>query len=273
MQKALLTLSLLTGGLLGSAEAGATVRSFGYTQESPVLAAGKTELRPWTTYRVGRARYFSALDGRLELDHGFGRGLELALFWNFTSETRDVVTDSLTQRLERVSSSELGSASLGLKYQLTDPAADLLGSAFYFEATLGPRQSELEARLIVDRSLGRWLLAANAVAELQLEPRRGPDGSELETAVRLQPSLAAAYTLAHRTSLGLELRAPLTVTSDAGGSSLFGGPVLRWADERAWAALAVQPQLAAFSGASPGSRLDLTTSQRLEVRLLAGFLL
>jgi len=273
MQKAWLTLSLVTSTVFCSSIAGATLRSFVYTHESPVLAAGESELQPWTTYRAGQGRYYSALDGRLGLAHGFAKGLELALYWNLQSETKDVVASSLTQKLERVSRSEFASASLALKYQLSDPTADLLGSALYFDATLGPRQSELEARLIVDRALGSWRLAANAASELKLEPTRDAEGSELETSLVLEPSVAAAYLLPHGASVGLELRAPLGVSGDNKTRTLFGGPVLRWADERLWAALGVEPQLLAFSGKSAGSRLDLTEHQRLELRLLAGFLL
>ena len=273
MRKALLTLSFAVSSVFCSSVASATIRSFVYTQESHVLSPGESELEPWTTFRAGQSRYYSALDGRLELEHGFAKGLQLALYWNFTSETKDVVSDDISQKLTRVSQSELSSASLELKYQLSDPTADLLGSALYLEATLGPRESELEARLIVDRTLGHWLLAANAISELELEPTRDSEGSELETALVLQPSLAAAYLLPHGTSVGLELRAPLGVTGDAKSSTLFGGPVLRWADESLWAALGVQPQLLAFSGKTAGSRLDLNGRQRLEVRLLAGFML
>ena len=247
-------------------------RSFVYTQESRVLAPGESELEPWTTFRVGRSRYYSALDGRLELEHGLMPGLQLALYWNFTTQTRDVV-QPLSDELSRVTDSEFASVSAELKYQFSDATADLLGSALYLETTLGPRESELEGKLIVDRSIGKWLLAANLIAELQLEPVRTSDGSELEKSLVLQPTLAAAYALPHGTSVGVELRAPLGVAGEAESATLFGGPVVRWAERGFWAALGVQPQLAAFSGKSPGSRLDLSDHERLEVRLLAGFML
>ena len=273
MLKALLALALASSAALCSSAAGATVRSFVYTQESLVLGPSASELAAWSTFRAGQSRYYSALDGRLELAHGLAPGLELGLFWNIGSETRDVVTDSLTQKLERRSSSDFAGASAELKYRLSDRAADVLGSALRLAATLGPRQSALGARLIVDRSLGKWLLAANVTGELKLDPRRGDDGSELATAVALEPSLAAAYQLPRGASLGLELRAPLRVSGDAQSNTLFGGPVVRWSDQRMWAAFGVEPQLLAFSGKSAGSRLDLDQHQRLEVRLLAGFLL
>jgi len=271
MRCAPLALLLALSAALVDSHAAAATRSFVYTYESPVLDAGRSELVPWTTFRVGRGRYYSALDGRLGFLHGFARGLQLGLYWDFRSETRDVVDDSLTQTLTRESYSEFASAAAELEYQLTDRRADVLGSALYLQATLGPRQSALEARVIVDRSVGKWLLAANAVAKVKLAPIRGAQGSELETALVLEPAVAAAFLLSDATSVGVELRAPIGVGGSAESATLFGGPVLRWADQGAWAALGVAPQLLAFSGPSTGSRLDLNEHERLEVRLLAGF--
>jgi hypothetical protein len=256
-----------------AAPAAANVRSFAYTQESRVLAPGESELEPWTTFRVGRSRYYSAIDGRLELEHGLLDHLQMALYWNFSTQTQDIVTDPLTGEIERQSESEFSSASLELKYQLSDPTADLVGSALYLETTLGPRESEVEGKLIFDRAVGNWLIAANAIAELEFEPTRNADGSELETELWLEPTLGAAYQFGHGASLGVELRTPIGVAGEAESATLFGGPVLRWADHGYWTALAVQPQLLAFSEKSPNSRLDLSDRERLQVRLLAGFML
>lgn len=261
------SLALLSGS------AAAAERSFVYTQESRVLAPGDSELQPWTTFRVGRQRYYSALDGRLELEHGLAPHLQLSLYWNFETRTQDVLRDELTEELSRVSSSQFASASLDLQYQLTDASADALGSALYLETTLGPSRSELEARLILDRGLGNWLFAGNVAAKYELLPVRGDDGSELETSLVLEPQLAARYALPGGFGLGLELRAPVVVAGDTESATLFGGPALSWADRSFWATIAVEPQLLALSGKSPGSRLDLERQQRLEVRLIAGFLL
>jgi hypothetical protein len=253
--------------------AGGTERAFVSTYESRVLAPGDSELEPWTTFRVGRSRYYSALDGRLELEHGVAPGLQLALYWNFTTQTRDVIADDLTGELTRSTESELSSASLELKYQLSDATADMIGSALYLETTLGPRESEIEGKLILDRSLGKWLLAANLGAEYELESVRGEDGSELETSLVLEPALALGYALPAGFGVGLELRAPLGVAGESHSATLFGGPTLTWADRKYWAALGVEPQLVAFAHQSAGSRLDLDEHERLQIRLIAGFLL
>jgi hypothetical protein len=259
--------------VLWAGSAAASERAFVYTQESRVLSPGDSELEPWTTFRAGRERYFSRLDARLELEHGLAQGLQFALYWNFSTLSQDVVQDAFTGEIERVSESEFAGASFELKYQLSDPSADLLGSALYLESTIGPSETELEGKLIADLYLGKLLLAANLSAEYELEPTRNDEGTELETALSLEPTLAAAYLLPRGFSLGLELRAPLGLTGDAKSSTLFGGPVLGWVDRGYWATLGVQPQLLALSGHSPDSRLDLTHHERIEVRLIAGFML
>jgi hypothetical protein len=270
MRRASSFLLFVSSAALFAGAAGATQRSFVTTHESPVLAAGHSELTPWTTFRVGRSRYYSRLEGQLQLQHGITKGLELSLFWNFQTETEDVVADSLTRQVSRVTRSELAGAAAELKYQITDPRADALGSALQLRATLGPNQSALWARAIVDRSVGRWLFAANAAALLDLLQRRDTTGSELSSVFVLEPGVACAYAVTPGVSIGLELRAPLGLSGDEKSSTLFGGPVARVAGERSWAALGVQPQLLAFSGKSAGSRLDLDTRERLEVRLIAG---
>src|SRR3954451_19137821 len=110
MRRILIAGVLVMAALCAPRRASASIRSFVYTQESRVLAPGESELEPWTTFRVGRSRFYSALDGRLELEHGLLPGLQLALYWNFTTQTQDVV-QPLSQELARVTNSEFASAS------------------------------------------------------------------------------------------------------------------------------------------------------------------
>src|SRR5687767_12877901 len=98
----LLALSLaLHAGTAATAE-----RAFVYAERSPVLTPGTSELEAWTTFSVGRERYYSELDGRLGVERGILQALQLSLFWSFESRTRDVIIDDLTGKLERVSESE-----------------------------------------------------------------------------------------------------------------------------------------------------------------------
>ena len=125
----------------------------------------------------------------------------------------------------------------------------------------------------MDRALGKWLLAGNLTAEYELEPIRTDEGTELETALVLEPAFAAGYRVARGVSLGIELRAPLGLSGEHKSAPLFGGPVISWADARFWGSLGVQPQLVAFSGASSGSILNLDQHERVQVRLILGLVL
>ncbi|HKY38273.1 MAG TPA: hypothetical protein VJN18_20160 [Polyangiaceae bacterium] len=263
----------ILAGVLSASSAAAVERAFVYTEESWVLSPEASQLAPWTTFRLGRQRYFSRMDARLELEHGLLPRLQAALYWNFSTQSQDVVQDPLTGEIERVSESEFSGASFELKFQLSDPSTDLLGTALYLESTLGPRETEIEGKLIADLHLGKLLLAANLAAEYELTPIRNDEGTELETALALESALGAAFLLPRGFSLGLELRAPLGLTGDEKSSTLFGGPVVGWVDRGFWASLGVQPQLVALSGSSPDGHLDLTRHERLEVRLIAGWLL
>jgi hypothetical protein len=266
--------SLLALGLaLAAGTAAAAERAFVYAEQSPVLTPGTSELEPWTTFSVGRERYYSELDGRLGLERGISRALQVSLFWSFETRTRDVIVDDLTGKLGRVSESELSGASLQAKYQLSDPVLDLVGSALLLETTLSPGKSELAASVALDRALQRLLVVANIAAAYRLVPVRSADGSELETSFVLEPRLGASWTLPAGFRAGVELRAPFGLAGAEDGAALFGGPTLAWATEGFWATLGALPQLIAFSGKSPGSRLDLNQQERLHVRVLAGFLL
>lgn len=263
----LLALSLA----LASGPTAATERAFVYAEQSPVLLTGSAELEPWTTLSVGRERYYNELAGKLGLQRGMLHALQLSLFWSFETRTRDVVVDDLTGKLGRVSESELSGASLQAKYQLSDPVLDLVGSALFVETTLGPGASELAANLAFDRGLSRLLLVANLAAAYRLVPVRTDDGSELETSFVLEPRLGLSWALPAGFRAGIELRAPLGLAGVDDSAALFGGPALAWAGDRFWATLGALPQLIAFSNKSPGSRLDLSEHERLDLRLTAGF--
>ncbi len=264
---------LLTLGAALVTSAASAHRSFPFTEQSQSLEPGTSELEPWTTFRAGRERYYSAVDGELSFEHGLAPRLQLGLSWLFMSETRDEVVDPLTGELARVTESDPLGAALDLHYQLSDAEADLLGSALELEVELGPSASALGLGLIFDRNVDRWKLAGNLSFEAVLTSVRGEDGSQLDTALSLEPTLAAAFEVAHGFGLGLELRAPIGLRGEGKSSTLFGGPVVNYDGSRFWATLGVQPQLVTFSGESPGRRLDLHDNEHLQVRLRAGFAL
>jgi hypothetical protein len=266
-------LGLLLGvlGTVATWPAQASERRFTLTYESGVLSPGHVELEPWTTFRFGRERYFSRFDQRLEFEFGVVDNLQTALYWNFSAATADVQDAMGT--VTRESALEFQGISSEWKYKLSDPVADVLGSALYLEGSLGPSEAEIEAKVILDKRVGSLLLAANLVGEYELEFEREPGGeAETETELKTELDLGASYFLTPDVTLGLELQQVSEIhEGELEYAVLYGGPVLAVAREGWWAALTVAPQLVAFKGASQNSRLDLDHNEKLRARLLLGF--
>jgi hypothetical protein len=252
--------------------AAATERHFGYTYESGVLNPGKAELEPWTTWRFGRADYFSRFDQRIEFELGVIQNLQTAFYWNFEAKSEDVtVTDATTNppttKLERQTELAFASVSSEWKYKLMDPMADPLGFALYFEGSLGPVEAELEGKLIFDKRLKSVLLAANLVGEYEWEFDQ-PDKTVREATLELD--LAAGYFLNPRFSVGLELRPVFEFEGlDFEHAEMYAGPTLGYASERWWAALSIMPQAFAFKGATSGNQ-NLESQERVQTRVLMG---
>jgi len=260
--------------------ASANERHFTYTYESAVLSPGKLELEPWTTFRVGRENFYTRFDQRLEFEAGVVDGLQTALYWNMTAVAEDVTsTDPALPPTEtRVQSFSFTGISSEWKYQLSDPVADPLGFALYFEGTAGLVEAELEAKLIFDKRVGDLLLAANVVGEHEWVFEVP---GETEREVKLELDLAGGLFLSQSFLLGLEVRNQTVWASEEGfeGSAFFAGPVVAYAQDTWWTGLTILPQIAAIKPEEeaplpPGeeeSALDLEHHERLEVRLLLGF--
>jgi len=255
----------LLAALTLSASAGATERHFGYGYESGVLDPGLAELQPWTTERAGRADYYSRLEARLGFQLGLFRNLQASLFWNIASTTADVAVPGAALE-SRLSTSDFQSVSAQLKYKLSDPIADALGSALLLEGQAGPLLVGYEGRVILDKQLGSLLFALNLV---------GAGVEQLERRSRFVSSfgatVGAGYFWTPNVVTSLEVRNENGYSGRLDRSVLYLGPSVSYASNRFWLTLAVQPQIAAFKGASAGHRLDLDQNEFLQARLLLGF--
>ena len=238
---------------------------FGFTYESSVLNPGTAELQPWTTVHAGRADYYNALEARAAFAYGIVKNLEGAFYWNFSSVAEDIVVPGATQRT-RLNDSTFDSFSVDLKYKLSDPVADALGSALYLEGTYGPLEAGVEGRVLLDKQLGSWLFAANLIGD-------GIEHLELRSVseARASASLAAGYFATPSVVPGFEIRSENSVSNALDWSVLYFGPSVSVLTEGFWATLALEPQIAAFKGKTPGHSFDLTNNERVQARLLLGF--
>jgi hypothetical protein len=270
--KLLLLLSGVAAGLVASlAQVGAaqaSERHFTYTYESNVLNPGEAEFEPWTTFRFGREDYYSRIDQRLEFELGLAPRLQGALYWNFASVAAD--SSDASGATVREHGFEFTSASAEFKYKLSDPVADALGSALYLEGSLGPLEGGVEAKIILDKQLGRVLLAGNLIGEYESEwAVPGEPEAELEAEV----SIGAGYFITDEFVAGAEIRQAneFEEAKELESAVVYAGPALAWRQDNWWLAATGLFQLAALKGAADGRSLDLEHQERYQVRLLLGF--
>ncbi len=239
----------------------ATERRFGYVYGSSVLNRGSVEFEPWTTLRLGRADFYRRLDHRLEFEAGVTDRLQMAWYLKWTAKNEQVDTG-------RSSSFEWTGVSWEWKYKLTDPVADPVGFALYFEPGFGPTEAEVEGKVILDSRRGQWYTAFNAGAEHEWEFAE----DETEREVALEADLGIAYYLTPGLSTGIEVRNHNAIPSGEGleSSALFAGPVLSYAAESWWTTITILPQIAALKGETKDG-LVLDGHERIEVRVLLGF--
>jgi hypothetical protein len=250
-----LLIALASGGLVASE------RNFTYTHESAVLAPGEKELELWSTYRRGREDFYSRMDNRLELEVGVADRLMSAFYLNYSSITQSDGAGG------QVTEAEFTGASVELKYKLSDPVADAIGSALYGEVSLGSEEGEIELKFIADKRIDRLLFAANVVYEAEFEF----EAEDTETEHILEGDIGATYFIQPRFSLGLETRAHQVMTEhDGNQGALFVGPVAAFHGEHLWFALTALWQVAALSGENADHGLELDDHERVNVRLLVG---
>ncbi len=166
----------------------------------------------------------------------------------------------------RLSTTDFQSLSAQLKYKLSDPTADAVGSALWLEGQAGPLLVGYEARVILDKQLGSLLFALNLV---------GGGVEQLERRSRFEASFgataAAGYFWTPNLVTSLEVRNENGYSGELTPSVLYLGPTLSYASTRFWLTFAVQPQIVAFKGATAGHHLDLDKNEYVQTRLLLGF--
>lgn len=153
-----------------------------------------------------------------------------------------------------------------------DRVADPFGLALYGEATLGLNEIELEAKLLLDKQIGKFLFAFNAVAEQEWETELELGKTKTESEFIFEFDFGVSYSINNSFAVGLEIRNHNEVTETKGWehSALFLGPTLSYSTEEWWATLTIMPQVTAFKGATKGN-LVLDEHEKLEARLLFSF--
>jgi hypothetical protein len=260
--------SLVLSSVLLASAATANERHFGYVYETGVLAPGAKELEVYTTLRTGRENYFSALDHRLSFEVGVANNLMTAFYLNLRNTTEGDSADNLSTGFEWQGFSN------EWKLKVTDPVADVVGLGLYGEISYNTNGMELEPKILLDKQIGHWLLAANLIAEFEFEAEA--DEMELEE-IAPDLTLGATYELAKGFHAGLEIRNHNAFVKNGEDemehefSAVYAGPVVSYATESWWMTFTLLPQLPALSKEEGGSILVLDDGEKINARLLFSF--
>jgi hypothetical protein len=261
----LLTISILAFSISTMAQD----RLFTYTYQSGVLNKGQREIEIWNTLRAGRNDYFARLDNRAEYEVGLGKNLQTAFYLNLTSitETNDIYG------IKSLSTEHEISFSNEWKYKLLDPVANPVGLALYGEYGIGTSEYELEGKVIIDKKLDKFTLAANGVYELELVPEYKSATLEWESEHKAEIYASAAYEL--KTGLNMTVESAFRnvfVEGELLHSALYAGVGVSYVKDNFLLNFTFLPQVASFRGQT-NNTLNLNEFEKVQCRLLFSYAL
>jgi hypothetical protein len=244
-------------------------RVFTYTYQSLVLDKGQKEIEVWSTFRGGREDYFRGIDHRIEFEIGLGKRLQTAFYLNYGYSKAIETLDEI----QSVNTHNTYSFSNEWKFKLTDPVANALGSALYFEYGIGPDETELEGKIILDKQVGRTLHAFNIVGEYEFEKEFESENGELDAVTGREAYFELDYAFSFRIknglAAGLEARNQnqFSTSGQLESSVLSLGPCLSYYTDGFWLNLTIMPQVANLKGGGQ----ELTEHEKLQIRLAFSF--
>lgn len=232
-------------------------RDFALTWSTHTLAQGHQSLEVWVTPRVARADpQFLLTDTRIAFAVGLLPSLETQVSIDLNLQS-NLFTSSVDPRV-----SSLWRWS---PFKSDGP----LGVGLIGRGSLGFDVSELEARLVLDKQLGRVLIAVNAsyARSYFWNGRSGINN-------RLDESLGARFAISPNATMGLEFRLKSAFTgTDYQGSALYVGPTLSFHWSRVWLAVGLTAQVGADKAAGDrgnGEPLELRDNERFVARIILG---
>ena len=169
----------------------AGVRHFTFIYEAPTSAPGSFELENWLTWRrTGDPDDVDVLAFRHEIEYGVTDRLQASVYF----------ADWFYESTPNHSGSVFEDVALELIYNLTNPVIDSVGLSLYQEYKGGYHLFEWESKLILQKNIGRLILAYNATVEAVWE------GEHLaETEGEIVQAVGASYEITPRLSVGLEM--------------------------------------------------------------------
>lgn len=254
--------------ILGFIKVNAQDRVFTYTYQSGVLNKGQKEIEVWTTLSNGRDNFYKELGQKMEFEIGLGSKLQTSFYLNYSS-TKAIEEENGIQSLN--SEIDYGFSN-EWKLKLSDPVANRIGSALYFEYTLAPTETAFEGKIIIDKQTGKFLNAFNLVGEYVIAKNFTSNGTKVNDEnvheLNVELNYGLSFKLKDNLSIGLEaFNQNQFADSKLESSVLLAGPCVSYASNGFWINLTCMPQIANLKGGG----LDLNSHERLQTRLVFSY--
>jgi hypothetical protein len=259
---------ILFGLLLSALTINAQDRLFTYTYQSTVLNKGQKELEIWNTLRTGRTDFYSRLDNRTEFEIGLGKNIQTAFYLNLTTKTKTVEENAIKSL---VTENEI-SFSNEWKWKLMDPVANPFGLALYGEYGIGSNEFEVEGKLIIDKKINNFTIAANAIFEAEVKPEFENTELVWEEENKMDFNLAFAYSFSPKFHLTME-NAYRNVFEEGKllHSAIYSGVGISCVQNNFWVNFTVLPQIKSFKGETNNNSLNLNEFEKVQCRLLFSY--
>jgi hypothetical protein len=232
---------------------------FGWIYTADVMPKGRFEFEHQSFLQRGQSQgSYSGLLNREEVEYGVTDKFQLAGYFNWSyvnanrngldGTTRGPLTDlgPNDDPTGRYRKTRFETVSLEAIYQLMNPVTDPIGLALYIEPELGPRERDLEWRIILQKNWldDRLIFAANILGAHERDKTAMGD---IERASMLDLTAGVSYRLTDNLSLGMEARNHREFQgyryNRRDHSAWFLGPNLHYATKHWWVTAAWRHQL------------------------------
>ncbi len=236
---------------------------FGWIYTADVAPPGTREFEQWVDVQTKQTQGdYTNVRLRSELEFGITSKYQMAIYLNSryinayrnqmdgtaagpNTDIPDSFDPTSRYKMRRVES-----VSWENIYQISNPLVDPIGLAVYIEPSLGPRNKELEFKLILQKNFldDRLIWSTNFSTALENNKR----GSSVEKATELDVLTGLSYRFMNNWSAGLEARNHREFTGYGYGianhSAWFLGPNLHYASKKWWLTAAWRTQMPWASG-------------------------
>jgi hypothetical protein len=243
-------------------------RFFGRSYTSNILPKGAIDIEFWHTSRMSHTgQFFNAQDQRMEVEIGLGKNVQTAFYFNRYQKRFSETAN------ETVVSNEIG-ISNEWKWKVSKPFSKINVALYGEWGVKGGDEIELEAKFIVDKRIGKNLLAFNAVYEFEKE-FEWQDNKAISKnwEMPIEFTFGYMYNVSIPLGLGVELRNRNDIKKENGwqNSIFFAGPTINYRGDRWFVIANYLPQLCNVHKTthSPSSKV-LDEHERVEARIIFG---